>query len=86
MSTSTLPDNLADRLSLIIHNTSGPLRERCIAIRAAPDAEKSAMYRALVADVVGDATLINAHRWLEMLRPFLAPGAHISIPNDQKRD
>jgi len=84
MTTSAIPDNLTERLALIIRSTRGNLRDRFIAIRDAPDAEKPAMYGALVSDAFGDATLTGANRWLQLLRPFLAPGPHIQIPNSPK--
>lgn len=84
MTTSSLPDNLTDRLALIIQRTSGHLRERFIAIRDATGAQRTAMYAALKADALGDSALQDAHQWLKMLRPFLAPGLHMSLPKSQK--
>lgn len=83
-----MPDNFADRLALIIQNTKGELRERFIAIRVAESDEvKQAMYGALRSDVMADKALADARRWVEMLRPFLAPGVRIlsaSAPSSPK--
>lgn len=85
MTTSTKPDNFADRLALIIQNTKGELRERFIAIRDAESYEaKQAMYGALRSDAMADKALADACRWIETLRPFLAPGVSILPPSSPK--